>query len=123
MQKKRSFRATLKSFAYAFAGIKDFWQIEPNARLHLLAASIAIIAGFVLHISPVEWLFILLAITFVFVAEMFNTALEILCDKVSPEIHPLIKKIKDLAAGAVLLTALFAFITGMIIFLPKTMLF
>lgn len=119
MRKKLSLKSRLNSFAFAFAGIKDFWQSEPNARLHLLAAVIAIGAGFTLHISSIEWLFILLAITLVFVAEMFNTALETLCDKVAPEIHPLIKKTKDLAAGGVLVTAFFAFITGMIIFLPK----
>ncbi|PZF73110.1 diacylglycerol kinase family protein [Taibaiella soli] len=119
MQKKLSFSSRLKSFTFALAGIKDFWKSEPNARLHLIAAILAVIASFALHISRTEWLFVLLAITLVFAAEMFNTALETLCDKISPEIHPLIKKTKDLAAGGVLVTAAFAFITGMIIFLPK----
>lgn len=119
MQKKFSFSSRLKSFSFAFAGIKDFWLSEPNAKLHLLAAIVAITAGFTLHISLTEWLFIALAITLVFASEMFNTALEKLCDKVSPDMHPLIKTVKDLAAGGVLVTALFAALTGMIIFLPK----
>ena len=119
MRKKLSFKSRLKSFSFAFAGIKDFWLNEPNAKLHLLAAIVAIIAGFILHISSAEWLFVALAITLVFASEMFNTALEKLCDKVAPEMHPLIKTVKDLAAGGVLITAFFAFLTGMIIFLPK----
>lgn len=109
----------LKSFKYAFAGLRTLFTEEHNARIHLLAAVIALTTGFVLKISASEWIFLVGAISLVFICELFNTSLEALADFVSPEKHPQIKKVKDLAAAAVLTSALTALITGIIIFLPK----
>ena len=109
----------LKSFKYAFAGLRTLFTEEHNARIHLLAAVIALTVGFVLKISASEWIFLVGAISLVFICELFNTSLEALADFVSPEKHPQIKKVKDLAAAAVLTSALTALITGIIIFLPK----
>ena len=109
----------LKSFKYAFAGLRTLFTEEHNARIHLLAAVIALTVGFALKISASEWIFLVGAISLVFICELFNTSLEALADFVSPEKHPQIKKVKDLAAAAVLISALTALITGIIIFLPK----
>lgn len=110
---------TLKSFGYAFAGLRVFFLHENNARVHLLAALAAILVGFWLQISSIEWALVLLSIGSVWAAEAFNTALEKLCDLVEPDIHPRIKIIKDLAAAAVFFTAVMAACIGIIIFLPK----
>ncbi len=111
----------LKSFKYAFAGLKTLVIEEHNARIHLIAALIAITLGFVLKISPGEWIALVIVMSLVFICELFNTSLEAFADFVSPERHPQIKKVKDLAAAAVLISALAALTTGVIIFLPKIM--
>ncbi len=82
-------------------------------------ATVAVLAaGFYFYISSTEWITLILAITIVWVAEAFNTALEYLCDVVSPEFHPLVKKSKDIAAGAVLMAAMGAAAVGLFVFLP-----
>jgi len=83
---------------------------------------LAVIAGIfavVFNISVYEWLAAVFCIAFVITMEMLNTAIEKLCDVVQKEFHPGIKKVKDIAAGAVLVSAAFSIITGCIIFLPK----
>lgn len=109
----------IKSFKYAFAGLKTLFVEEHNARIHLLAAVSAIVLGLALKISAYEWIFLVGAISLVFISELFNTSLEALADFVSPEKHPQIKKVKDLTAAAVFISALTALITGIILFLPK----
>ncbi len=108
-----------KSFGYAWEGIKTLFSNEANAKIHLCAAIAVIIVGFILKLSSSEWCAISFAIGGVFMAEAFNTALEKICDKVSPERDPLIKIAKDVAAGAVLLFVLSAIAVGLIVFLPK----
>ncbi len=109
----------LKSFSYAFQGFKVLIGNEHNARIHIFAAIIAIIAGIALKISSLEWIIVIVSISLVLAAEAFNSALEYLCNFVSPQYHELIKKIKDLSALAVLFIAIAAFASGLIIFLPK----
>lgn len=108
----------IKSFAYAFKGIRGLFS-QPNARIHACVAVIVITCGAWLGLAPWEWAVVALCIGGVLMAEAFNTALEALCDKVSPEIDPLIGRAKDLAAGAVLLFVFAAVAAGLIIFLPK----
>lgn len=108
-----------RSIGFAFEGWKTLLGEEPNALLHIIAAIAAILLGFWLKISSGEWLFIVLAISLVVAAELFNTALEVLCDFVHTQYHPQIKKIKDLSAGAVLVLSLGALVGALIIFLPK----
>ncbi|HHB51948.1 MAG TPA: diacylglycerol kinase family protein, partial [Saprospiraceae bacterium] len=95
---------------------KAFFQSEPNARIHLIIAILVIIAGFYFQLSKYEWGIILLTIAMVITAEAINTALEKLTDLASPDIHPLAKKVKDIAAGAVLISVIFAVIIGGFIF-------
>jgi len=109
----------IKSFKYAFSGLRLFFITEHNARIHLLAAGVAIGLSIYLHLSSTEWIAILSVISAVFVAEIINSSIEKLADVVSPEIHPKIKIVKDLAAAAVLVAAFLALAVGGIVFLPK----
>ena len=110
---------TLRSFAFAWNGLKICFTSEINFRIHIASAIAAILLGFVLKISHAEWLAVTGCIVFVVVMEMINTAIEQLCNMVHQDIHPGIKKIKDVAAGAVMLSAFCSFIIGVVIFLPK----
>lgn len=109
----------IRSFLYAFRGIYFLFREQPNAWIHLVAAIGVIIAGFLCHLSTIEWGLVIFAIGLVFSAELFNSAIEGIVNKVSPEFNPLAGKIKDLAAGAVLVAAITAAIIGVVIFLPK----
>jgi diacylglycerol kinase len=119
--KRNSFSmvSRIRSFEHAFAGIKQFFQTQHNAIVHAIATVIVIFAGFLLRLSPTEWMLTVVAIALVWTAELFNTAIEALCDMVTREKHPQIKFIKDVAAAAVLVSALAAVIIGLIIFIPK----
>ncbi|WP_337044105.1 diacylglycerol kinase family protein [Emticicia sp. 17c] len=108
----------LRSFKYAFQGIGVLLH-ENNARFHLFATVVVILLGLLLHISHTEWAFVIMLIGLVWAAEAFNTAIEKICDFISSEYHPLIGKIKDLAAAGVLIISIVAVIVGIIIFLPK----
>lgn len=109
------------SFGFAIQGLITFFKTQHNAWIHLLATIIVITAGFVLKVNHSEWCWLIVAIAMVFMAEMFNTAIEFLTDLVSPQFHPLAKKVKDVAAGAVLIAAIGAVVIGLIIFIPKIM--
>ncbi len=114
-----SFSERFLSFKFAFAGLRTLFKEEHNARIHVLAAVIAIALGFAMKISSNEWILLIGAISLVFICELINTSLEALADFVSPEKHPQIKKVKDLAAASVLISTLSALIVGIILFLPK----
>jgi len=113
------FMKLLKSFAFALNGLKVCFTSETNFKIHAVLAVIAISLGIGLAISNAEWLAIIFCIAFVTAMEMINTAIEKLCDVVNTAVHPGIKKVKDIAAGAVLLAAVCSLIIGLIIFLPK----
>jgi diacylglycerol kinase (ATP) len=112
----------LHSFGYAFKGLAYATKTQLNFRVHLVATVIAVAIGYALHISVNDWQWIILSITLVLVAELFNTAIEALTDLVSPEYNDLAGHVKDVSAGAVTLAAVFALIMGLIIFLPKLLL-
>ena len=114
---------TIRSFRFAFKGICEVFKNENNAKVHALATILAVIAGVFFRISVNEWLWVALAIALVWTTELLNTALEKLTDLVSPEHHPGAGAVKDLAVGAVLVCAAFAFVTGLVIFIPKVCLF
>ena len=107
------------SFGFAIQGLITFFKTQHNAWIHLLASVVVVTAGFVLKVSSTEWCWLILSIGFVFVAEMFNTSIEFLTDLVSPRYHPIAKKVKDVAAAAVLLAALTAVCIGLIVFVPR----
>jgi len=109
----------IRGFGYAFKGIGYATKTQLNFRVHLVAMLIAVVLGYALHISPGEWLWVSLCIALVLSAELINTALELLTDLVSPGYNEKAGHAKDVAAAAVLITALFALVTACIIFLPK----
>ena len=109
----------IRSFAFAINGLKSCFTSETNFKVHIIVALVVILLGFVLHISYTEWLIVIASIAFVITMEILNTAIEKLCDVVQESFHPGIKKVKDIAAGAVLVSACSSIIVGAIIFLPK----
>ncbi|MEO6731435.1 MAG: diacylglycerol kinase family protein [Ferruginibacter sp.] len=108
-----------RSFYYAWSGIRYCFTTQLNFRIHLLIMLLVIIAGFLFNISATEWLFIVLCCMLVLMLEMINTALEYLCDVITTEFNPVIKVVKDVTAGAVLVSAVGSIVTGTVIFLPK----
>jgi diacylglycerol kinase (ATP) len=116
---KFSLRRRIKSFAYAISGLRQFITREHNARIHLVATIAVIITAFLLHVSYLEAAALAIVTGLVWVAEILNTCLERLADFITFEQHPGIKYIKDLAAGAVLVAAIIAVVTGLLIFIPK----
>lgn len=116
---KKPLSKRINSFRYAFRGIRYMFLSQTNAKIHLFFALMVVILGVALQLWWVEWLLCLLCIAMVFSAEAFNSALEVLTDLVHPAQHPQAGLAKDIAAGAVLITALVSAMIGLIIFLPK----
>jgi diacylglycerol kinase (ATP) len=114
-----SVRARIRSFRFAFDGIGAFFQREHNAWLHFMATVSILTLSALVGIDKGELLALVIAIGFVWVAEMFNTCIEWVMDFVSEQRHSEIKFIKDLASGAVLMAALTAMAVGAIVFIPK----
>lgn len=107
-----------KSFRYAVEGIFTATK-EQNLRFHIVSALVVVIAGFFTGLSTTEWLILILIMALVIGTEMVNSSIERVVDLASPEIHPLAKQAKDIAAGAVLVFAVASVIIGLLIFLPK----
>ncbi len=107
------------SFRHAINGIHIFLKTTHNAWIQIFVALATIGAGIHFHITTTEWLFVIMAIGMVLVAEAFNTAVEFDMDLTSPRYHPYAKYTKDVAAGAVLIAAITASAIGLVIFVPK----
>ena len=114
-----SLKERLQSFIPAFNGIKLLFQNEHNSWVHLFCMVVSITIGIVVQLTSMEWLFLSLAIALVFFAELFNTAIERLADKVEPNFDPTIGAVKDYASAAVLIASIFAVIVGIVLFAPK----
>ena len=114
-----SIKKRVKSFSYAFAGLKVLFKEEHNSWIHTVAVICAIIAGIVLRISVMEWIAVIIVIGMVITAEIINTSLERTADFIKAERDDRKRDIKDLGAAAVLVCAITAAIIGIIIFLPK----
>lgn len=112
-----------KSFGFAFNGIKLLLKEQQNARIHLVATFSVLVLSYFFKLKTQEWIAIILAIAIVFAAEAFNTAIEKLSDFYTKEYNPDIKIIKDIAAAAVLISAISAALIGFIIFIPKIYIF
>lgn len=110
--------ARLRSFVYAGRGVWILLRSQHNSWIHAMGTLVVVAAGLALGVSRAEWLALVLAMTLVWSAEGFNTAIEYLSDAAQPEFHPLIEKAKDVAAGAVLLSALGALAVGALVFAP-----
>ncbi|GAC1451373.1 MAG: diacylglycerol kinase family protein [Chitinophagaceae bacterium] len=115
---KFSLRRRFKSFQFAFNGLHLFFNSQHNAIIHAVSTGLVIVLSLLLQLALSKFLFVIVAIGLVWVAELFNTAIEQLCDMVCTEQEPRIKFIKDVSAAAVLITAIIAVITACIIFIP-----
>jgi len=120
-QEKRKFSiiARIKSSNNAWRGILIWLKTTHNLWVHIFLAALAVYLGIILNVSNTEWVLIVLTIALVFIAEIFNTAIEIDMNLTSPEYHPYARDTKDVAAGAVLIASFVACIVGLVIFLPK----
>lgn len=112
----------IRSFGYALAGITTFFASQAHAKIHLLAILLITLLGFYLGLDKTEWCLIVLCMALVLCLEAVNTAIEFTVDLVSPAQHPLAKKAKDVAAGAVLLAVVGCGLVWAIIFVPKLLL-
>ncbi len=108
-----------QSFKYAFSGLKYGFINTKNLHIDLLFIIAVIVCGFLFRICFIEWIAIILCISVVVSLELINTAIEEVVNLASPDVHPLAKASKDVAAGAVLFSAIMTAIVGFIIFIPK----
>ncbi len=113
---------TARSFVYAFEGLKTALKQEPNFRVHIIMATLALILGVVLKLSTIEWLILSFTIFYVITLELLNTVMEAFVNLVSPEYQHFAKVAKDVSASCVLLAAFLSVIVGLVLFLPKIIL-
>jgi diacylglycerol kinase len=118
-KEKFSWQKRIQSFQYAISGLRLIFKTDHNAWLHLLATIIVIILALFLRVSPTDAALLAIAVGMVWVAELFNTCIEKMMDFTSKEIHPTIKLIKDVSAGAVLTAAIISVVIGCLVFIPK----
>jgi len=107
------------AFNYAWAGLLYLFRHEPNARIHLALAVVAVMLAWLLRFSAVEWAILVIMIGAVFAAEALNTAIEILTDLISPDYDPQAGAAKDVAAAAVTIAAMMAVVAALFLYLPK----
>lgn len=107
-----------KSFQVAIRGLWVLAGSERNFRIHLAFAVLALTLCVLLGVTAAEWIYVIILIAMVLSAEAVNTCLEYCCNLVSPDYHPLVRNIKDIAAGMVLLNAIISVVVGGIIFTP-----
>jgi len=112
-------KKTVISFGHACKGILHCIRNERNLKIQLICACLVIIAGIVFQLKPLEWCVIAVCIAIVLSMEMVNTSIEHVCNAFHKEYHPVIRIVKDISAGAVLISACITFFCGIIIFFPK----
>ncbi len=110
---------TTRTFRDAFHGIGAMFRTELNARVHLASAIVVVAGGLALDLPRIEWLILVLTIAAVLSLEAVNTAIEAICDVVSPDEHREIGRAKDVAAGAVLIAAIASVVVAILIFGPR----
>lgn len=112
-----------KSFGFAFEGLKAAITKGRNFRIQIFFGILACILGFIFKLSSGEWLNLVIVIILVLILELVNTSIEALVDLVSPDIQEKAKLAKDVAAATVLVASIGSVIVGVLIFLPKLLLF
>ena len=118
MDKNDTPATRLQAIKIAFDGIKFVMTSEPNARIHAVFTVLVFLAAGLLRLPRLEWVILLLTVGMVWAAEVFNTAIEIAVDVISPDYDPKAKTIKDISAGAVLISVLISILVGLFIFGP-----
>lgn len=117
--KKLSLKYQLKSFGWAFKGLSVFFKTEVKAKIHTVALVIVILTGFYFKITLIEWCLVIFASGLVILSEIFNTILEITADTLPDKFDMKRGIIKDMSAGAVLLSSFLSVVIGLLIFIPK----
>lgn len=117
--KMKDKKRLINSFKYAFEGIISALKTEKNMKIHVLIMILVIIFGIILKISKIEWIICIVLFGLVISLELINTAIENVVDLITQEINPKAKIAKDVAAGAVLVSAITSAIIGLMIFVPK----
>jgi diacylglycerol kinase len=112
-------RSRIRSIQIALDGVKQVIITQQNARIHAGFSLAVVLLGMLFNISRWEWMVLLLVIGLVWTAEIFNTAVEMMTDLISPEDNPLIKTIKDISAGAVMVAAIISILVGLMLFGPR----
>lgn len=107
------------SFGHAFRGLFYTWETQRHLRVHLALAALAVLLGLVLRIGATEWALLALTIALVLSLELLNTVVEAVVDLVTPDYHPLARVAKDVAAGAVLVSAMGGVAVGAFLFIPR----
>ncbi len=110
------FKKRYLSFVYAFNGLFAAIKSEAHMRIHLLTLLIVVLAGFYFGVTKTEWLWLLICCALVISAELFNTAIEALCNEITKEKKENIKFIKDVSAAAVLVLSVFSVVVAILIF-------
>lgn len=113
------FRKRQNAFRYAFRGLLHLFRHEAHAAIHAVAALLVIIFAVLLHVNIYEWLALIICISLVIAMEAINSAVEKLTDIAAPDFSENAGRVKDMAAGAVLIVAMGSAIVGAIIFIPK----
>jgi len=119
MSEKKYIPSRIKSFVDALEGLKFVLSTQQNARIHAAITLAVFLSAIVLKITRLEWIVLTLVIGLVWTAEIFNTAVEVIVDMVSPEHSQGARIIKDVSAGAVLVSALISVLVGILIFGPR----
>jgi len=117
--RKFSLKSRFGSFKFAINGLCSVLKNEHNSRIHLLAAIIAVVLGIILKLNRYEWSLLIIVIGIVFLTELLNSSLESLADIIDHGWNEQIRKAKDYAAAAVLISAIISVIVGGLIFIPK----
>jgi undecaprenol kinase len=112
------YRRLAKSFFYSYKGILRVFREEQNIKIQIILAIAVIALGLFFKISLLEWCILIIVITLVILAEIINSAVERITDMFKPRIHEYVKVVKDITAGAVMITAISAMIVGVLIFYP-----
>lgn len=118
MDRPFQFTGRIRSLKHAVVGIWTMLRSQHNAWIHACGTAVVVVTGFLLSVSPSEWCWLVLAMMSVWTAEALNTAFEFLADVASPEFHPLVKHSKDVAAGAVLISAVGSLIIALLVLWP-----
>lgn len=113
----------IRSFSYAISGFAFAFRNHFNLRVHVMIMFVVILASFILRLSPTEWCIILLCIGSVIAAELVNTSLEVTVDISSPQVNEKAGQAKDIAAASVVMVAFISGIIGLIVFLPKILIY
>ncbi|MEL6389838.1 MAG: diacylglycerol kinase family protein [Bacteroidota bacterium] len=116
-------RSRIHAFRCALNGLIIAFDEEPHFKFHVVATVLVVIAGVLLQVDTRSWLILALAVGLVMSTELLNTAIENICDFLTTEQHPAIKRIKDVAAGAVLVSSITAVVIAVLVFGPLVMSF